>query len=88
MLLRVEPEVRAEIQALIDQGKLDQAKKDLMEYVVQQDRSEMVQDIIQKDVKPVERVMSWRVYVWSLIPVLILLYCIFSLLAKGRVQMP
>ena len=88
LLTHVEPEVRLEIQGLMRTGKMDAARKQLLNYATKADHTEFVQDIIRKTTVPVEKRMDWYVYALSVIPVLIVLYCIFSLLSRGHIQVP
>lgn len=88
MLAHVEPEVKEEISELLASGKAKDAEKELLDYVVADDRAELVKKIIHKKTSPVERLMEWRVYIISVIPVLIALYYIFTLLTKGHIEAP
>lgn len=88
MLLRVEPELQDEVQVLIDAGRLPEAKDKLLEYIVLGDRSEDVQAVYRKRFQRVEAIMSRRISLLSVIPVLIVFYCIWCLLTKGHVILP
>jgi len=88
MLAHVEPEVRQEIRLLIGKGKQVEARKTLIDYAVKSDRADLIQGIVQKKTKPVEEVLSWRVWLVTILIVLVLLYCIGCLLTRGRVELP
>lgn len=88
MLAHVEPEVKDEIGNLVASGKVKDAENELLDYVVADDRAEIVKKIIHKKTSPVEQLMEWRVYIISVIPVLIALYYIFTLLTKGHIEAP
>jgi hypothetical protein len=88
LLAHVEPEVRDEIRSLIKLGKRSEAEALLLKYVVLDDRGELVHEIIQKRIAPIERGMSWKVVLISMVPVIVVLYCIWCLLTRGHVEMP
>jgi t-SNARE complex subunit (syntaxin) len=88
MLAHVEPEVKDEISNLVASGNVKDAQEELLDYVVANDRAEIVKKIIHKKTSPIERLMEWRVYLISVIPVLIVLYYIFTLLTKGHIEAP
>ncbi len=88
MLEGVEPEVRKEIKTLIKKGKVDKARKTSMSYAIKKDRSALVQKIMQKKERPVEKALTLIFVIASMAVLAVALYCILCLLTQGHIVAP
>ena len=87
LLSQVEPEVRVEIEQLVKAGRSAEAEQEILNYVAG-DKSNLVTKATRQAARRDKRLVDKSTYILSLIPAMILLYCIFSLIFTGHIQFP
>ena len=84
-LAGINPEERAEIEALTRGGHMHQAEQQLLNYVLEEDHSKELRRFGRKKSRRDENNLHERMYWLALIPTAIILYFILSLLFTGHV---